>query len=184
MVKTKVLFWAAFILLAATGGLLGYYFAMGEPTVFNQTYLDQEAVQAANTNVVLASDADIEIQYTYLMCGHKEKVELAGDIRFAGKTMQQIKQENPGSQIRDFGAHKMVMLMDVNEYCPQHYIVKLDNGKVCIFKTNRATGKSELYLDLKLDASAVKQEEMGRLATGVVFENTSDVNNYLSSIKN
>jgi hypothetical protein len=184
MVKTKLLFWVAFILIAATGGLMGYYFAMGEPTVFNQSYMDQEAVAAANTNVVLSSDADIEIQYTYLMCGHQEKVELAGDLRFAGKSMQQIKQENPGSQIREFGAHKLVMLMDVNEYCPQHYIVKIDNGKVCIFKTNRATGKSELYLDLKLDASAVKQEELGRLTTGVVFENTSDVNNYLYSIKN
>lgn len=184
MVKTKFLFWTAFILVAATGGLLGYYFAMGEPTVFNQTYLDEQAVQAANTSVVLASDADIEITYTYLMCGHKEKVELAGDLRFAGKTMEQIKQENPGSQIREFGAHKLVMLLDVNEYCPQHYIVKLDNGKVNIFKTNRATGKSELYLDLKLDASAIKQEELERLAVGVVFETTSDVNNYLYSIKN
>ncbi len=184
MVKTKMLFWIAFILVAATGGFLGYYFAMGEPTVFNQSYLDSEALQAANTTVVLASDADIEIQYTYLMCGHKEKVELAGDLRYAGKTMQQIKQENPGCQIREFGAHKLVMLLEVNEYCPQHYIVKLDSGKVCIFKTNRATGKSELYLDLKLDATAVKQEELERLQTGVVFETTTDVNNYLYSIKN
>ncbi|MEI6100939.1 MAG: hypothetical protein WCP73_03780 [Eubacteriales bacterium] len=184
MVKTKVIFWIAFILVAATGGLLGYYFAMGEPTVFNQQYLNQEVLQAANTEVVLASDADIEVQYTYLMCGHKEKVELAGDLRFTGKTAKQIKSENPGCQIRDFGTHKMVILMDVNEYCPQHYIIKLDNGKVCIFKTNRVSGKSELYLDLKLDATAVKPEELDRLRAGVVYENTSDVNNYLYSIKN
>jgi hypothetical protein len=184
MVKTKVAFWIAFILVAATGGLLGYYFAVGEPSVFNQTYLNEQAVQAANMNVVLASDADIEITYNYLMSGDKETVELAGDLRFAGKTMNQIKQENPGSEITDFGAHKLVMQMDVNEYSPQYYIVKLDSGKVCIFKTNRATGKSELYLDLKLDATAVKQEELDRLKTGVVFSNTTDVNNYLYSIKN
>lgn len=184
MAKSKTLFWIAFILVAALGGVLGYTAALGEPTVFNQQYLDSEALQAANTETVLASDAYIEIQYTYLMCSHKEKVELAGDLRYAGKTAEQIRSESTGCQIREFGTHRLMMLQDVEEYCPQHYIVKLDQGKVCIFKTNRATGKSEIYIDLKLDQTAVKSDEMQRLMAGVVFENTTDVNNYLYRIKN
>ena len=184
MVKSRLIFWILFILLAACGGLLGYYFAIGEPTVFSEQYLKDEVMQAANTDVVLAQDARIEIEYIYKMCGHQEKVILTGDTRFSGKTSKQIKSEYPGSNIREFGEHNLVIQMDVDEYCPQHYIVKLDSGKVCIFKTSRSTGNSDLYLDLKLDVTAVKQEEITRLEQGVVFENTTDVNNYLYSLKN
>lgn len=184
MVKSRLIFWILFILLAAGGGLLGYYFAIGEPTVFNDQYLKDEVMQAANTDVSLAQDATIEIEYIYKMCGHKEKVTLSGDPRFSGKTAKEIKSEYPSSNIREFGEHNLVIQIEVDEYCPQHYIIKLDSGKVCIFKTSRSTGKSELYLDLKLDATAVKQEEIPRLEQGVVFENTTDVNNYLYSLKN
>ncbi len=184
MAKSRLVFWILFILLAAGGGLLGYYFALGEPTVFSDQYLKNEVMQAANTDVALAQDADIEIEYTYKMCGHKEKVTQTGDGRFSGKTAKEIKNEYPGCNIREFGEHNLVIQMDVDEYCPQHYIVKLDNGKVCIFKTSRSTGTSDLYLDLKLDVTAVKQEEIPRLELGVVFENTTDVNNYLYDLKN
>jgi hypothetical protein len=184
MAKSRLVFWILFILLAAGGGLLGYYFALGEPTVFSDQYLKDEVMQAANTDIVLAQDANIEVEYTYKMCGHKEKVFLSGDARFCGKTAKQIKADFPGCNIREFGEHNLVIQMTVDEYCPQHYIVKLDSGKVCIFKTSRTTGTSELYLDLKLDATAVKQEEIPRLEQGVVFENTTDVNNYLYSLKN
>lgn len=184
MVKSRVIFWILFIMLAAGGGLLGYYFALGEPTVFSDQYLKDEVMQAANTDVILAQDANIEIGYTYKMCGHKEKIMLTGDARFTGKTAKEIKSEYPNTNIREFGEHNLVMQMDVDEYCPQHYIIKLNNGKVGIYKTSRSTGTSDLYLDLKLDATAVKQEEIARLEQGVVFENTTDVNNYLYDLKN
>lgn len=184
MAKSRLIFWIVFILMAASGGFLGYYFAAGEPTVFSEQYLKDTVLAAANADVALAEDAKIEIEYTYLMCGHKEKVYLAGDPRFTGKTAEKIQAEWPNTTIRDFSEHHAVLQMRVDEYCPQHYIVKIDSGKVCIFKTSRETGQSELYLDLKLDASAIRQEELPRLMNGVVFEKTDDVNDYLYSLKN
>jgi hypothetical protein len=184
MGRSRLVFWIVFILMAASGGFLGYYFAAGEPTVFSEQYLKDAVLAAANTDVVLADDAKIEIEYTYLMCGHREKVYLNGDMRFTGKTAEEIKTEWPNTVIRDFSEHKAVLQMDVDDYCPQHYIVKIEGGKVCIFKTSRDTGQSELYLDLKLDTSAVRSEELPRLMDGVVFESTNEVNDYLYSLKN
>ena len=166
MGKSKVIFWIAFIAVAALGGVLGYYSAMGEPTVFSQQYLDQEAVQAVNTNVVLAGDADIEIQYTYLMCGHKEKVELAGDPRFAGKTAKQIKAENPGCQIREFGAHQMVISDGRGRILPAALYCEAGPGKGMHIQDQPGNRQKRTVPGFKTGQSAVKTGRTAAAAGG------------------
>ena len=184
MKKTNLVFWVLTGVCLCISAYLGVYCADHAQSVFSEEYLQSVQAAAQPEPVRMDKGTQMTITYRYLFCAHEETVSTnAGVCGLAGKTQQEL-EEDAAVTVREFSQKHVRMLVEEPEYCTKHYIVKSDGGNIYVFKTNRRTGRSEIYLDVHLRESDVEKSQRERLKTGVVFERTSDINRYLNEIQN
>ena len=96
--------------------------------------------------------------------------------------MSELLAKNNNLQIREFSRGKAVLVFEVEDYCPKHYILKEEKGKLAVYKMSRETGKQEKYLDIDISVENIEDSEKKRLKEGVVFAHTSDLNIYVRNL--
>ena len=177
MKKTKHLALYFVICSAIFGGIFGLYLGKTAKGIYKEEYL--QAALAAN-ELTLGENARIEAVYNYTYCGHSEKVTQKN--HFGEKTMSELLAENNNLQIREFSRGKVTLVFEVDDYCPKHYILKEENGKLAVYKMSRETGKQEKYLDIDIPVENISESEKKRLKEGIVFAHTSDLNIYVRNL--
>lgn len=176
--KNKKVFLLYFVICSAIfGGIFGLYMGKNAKSIYKDEYLQ---AASANDEIKLADDAVVEMVYKYTYCGHSEKVSLKNP--FGEKTMSELLQENTNMQVRDFSSGNAVIIFEVEDYCPKHYILKENNGKLAVYKMSRDTGKQEIYLELDISIGSISDTERKRLKEGIVFSNTSELNIYVRNL--
>ena len=170
------------IALCAFGG---FYLANNSGSILSDSYKESITADAVSpSSIFLEKTAVVTITYRYRFCGHSETISAsASDLGFSGFVEDELSFSNGVAEVRTFTPSMAEIIVDVDEYCPKHYIVKLYEDEVCLYKTNSQTGKSRRYLDLNITAEDVLPVKREELEEGVVFENTSDVNRYVKEIQ-
>ncbi len=68
------------------------------------------------------------------LCGHKKQTETHIPDEFIGKTIEEIKKENPSLQINAYNDFSLSALKVINEVCDNHYIITLSENHLISYK--------------------------------------------------
>ena len=68
------------------------------------------------------------------LCGHKKQTETVIPEKFIGKTIEEIKNENPSLQINSFNDFSISAVKVINEVCDSHYIITLSGNQLVSYK--------------------------------------------------
>lgn len=165
MKKKRLIWWGGALAVLVASAVMGYTMARNAPSVLR----DEEAL---TTEERLSVEAQVEIEYSYSLCGHKEKMRAAsGD--FAGLSRAEVRERGFG--IREFSAGAARFSRAVDQYCAEHYILMERDGKLCLLQnTDRSDMLSVVKVyDDRLDKFT--ENDRQRLRMGIVFSSMNDV---------
>ena len=83
----------------------------------------------------------------------------------------------------DAATGERVMLeRDVNGFCTNHVMLKLSDGKLCVFSLDEDTHELRELAEVVIEVAMLPYQALTELAEGVLFDDMSQVDAYLESM--
>ena len=115
---------------------------------------------------------------SHYRCGHIKAYETQEYIGYTEEMLSKL----PGCTVDKMTKAEVVLIMSVDSYCDNHYILKSDeNGFLCVFSTDAESKKAPIRLDI--NAKSLPQDEYSSLMQGIVFNSLEEINIYLEGIE-
>ncbi len=190
--STALMLCCAMLLLGAAGG---YSFGSRErvniespaeaalPPEATQTDPIEAAEQPAGAAEVAKRDSktvspDAVVTWRYQMaCGHI--VELTDAQPVIGKTRLELEEAYGAEAVEAFSPEAVTLYFTSDNFCPEHYVLWLENEILTVRKTNEKLAVEVLMtLDVDLPADAAAE-----CAEGLPFDSMEDINIYLEGIE-
>ncbi|HWQ59107.1 MAG TPA: hypothetical protein VN540_08795 [Clostridia bacterium] len=128
-------------------------------------------------DAVVAEDAKVEWLARFSACAHEVALEAPGGA--AGMTRQQLAAAYPDYAVEMFDVQFVRMAKSVEGYCPAHYTLTMGEDALVITKTDLATLLPKEVMRIIADTSALDENSLALLETGVTFDSLEDINAYL-----
>lgn len=194
--STALTLCCAMLLLGAAAG----YGLRGAERVQIQTPAEQQAAQPQATPVRIAAEGgpagtpDSAAQVAqmgeatlsptakvlwrcHMACGHTVEREDAQPA--IGKTKAELEAAYGPGSVESFSPEGAVISQAFDYFCPEHYVLKLENGALTVRKTNEELQEETLLaLDVALPADAAAE-----CAQGLPFDSLEDINVYLEGLE-
>lgn len=114
----------------------------------------------------------------HYVCGHITAYESRDYIGYTEQMLNEI----PGCSVDKMTRDEVILIISVDSYCGNHYILKTDeNDFLCVFSTDTESNKAPIRLDI--NAKTLPQEEYKSLVQGIVFNSLEEINIYLEGIE-
>lgn len=188
--KAILLVCSLVLLLAAA--VLSYGYLKGIPIIYDIFHPDDtkgeltelqhtsdEEIKANQPLVVEAikieTDSTMVLERYYKSCGHSLTEEHPMESRYIGKTEEELAELFSDWKLKSFTPEKVVFSIEIASYCPDHYIIKQEDGLVVIFRPDKDTG-----LLLVLEATNIPYERLSpeiqqELVKGIVVDSIEGV---------
>ena len=174
----RLLFFFISLLFIIVSGAIGYTLALQEPRIVEaKPSSDTAAVEANDSRI--AAGAAITWIYEYDMCRHMDTIKDTADKSMVGLSFTQLQQKYPDVHIVSFEPDAVVLEKDMICYCPMHYILRIKDGSLSVYRTKTGTDKSEKLRDFNIAIEDIDKNEQPVLKTGRVFADMSDVERYV-----
>ena len=174
----RLLFFLISLLFVLLCGAIGYTLALQEPRIVEAEPSPDTAEAEANDSRI-ATGAAITWIYEYDMCRHTDTVTDTADKSLISLSFTQLQQKFPDVRIVSFEPDAVVLEKDFLCYCPLHYILKIKDGSLSVFRTKKGTDESEKLRDFNIAVDDIDKNEQTVLKTGHVFADKSDVERYV-----
>ena len=128
---------------------------------------------------VLEEGAQVVIRYHHTACNHiyEEKLDPA-ETRGMSKSDLIIRYSN--MELQEFSTSGAVLTCTLSSYCPEHYLVKLNGTKLCIYRTRVGTEEQILVKELNVDTSGMDTTDFQE---GVLFDSMEDIESFLENLE-
>ena len=108
-------------------------------------------------------NAEFMLTETYL-CGHNKVTNTSLPEEFTGKTITQIKNENPDYIITSYNDFSISALKVCDRHCDNHYIIKLNGNKLTSFNKN---SPDIIIKEIKMNLYEYPSEDIEILKNGI-----------------
>ena len=138
----------------------------------------QEAVAVQNEkNILLSENSAMKLKEVY-NCGHINTQTKETEKNLIGKTQKEIELMYPGWKIDEFSENFISVEVEINKPCENHYIIKLKNNALYVYKQNNA---EEYIKKQKISTSMLTKDEIKDLENGITAETEYEVLEILES---
>ena len=181
--STKRLLFLFISLLAMTiSGLIGYTMALGEPRIV-EAEPSPTAVAVGADETRLSAGATVTWVYEYEMCRHEVTVNTVAGDDLAGLSFAELQQKYPQARITSFGPNDATLEISFACYCPDHYILKIQDGGLSLYHTITGTAEQEKLQEYQIDVGSLSEDDEEELAIGREFPEMEDVTVYIEKLR-
>ncbi|NLY43191.1 MAG: hypothetical protein GX066_04325 [Clostridiaceae bacterium] len=132
--------------------------------------LNRDYVQSANINddpARISDDTKIQFIRKYLRCGHQIIEEIDAPVEMINATEEILAVLYSHWKIEEFSEKKVILSMEIDEQCPNHYYVKEYNGKVALFYQKPVNGQDFIrYID-EINLYLLRQDDREKIKEGI-----------------
>ena len=186
--KYRIVVIITFVVLLALGLYIGSQISVnsnnteiGKDVIEKKDEENEVKVYSENTSPVSTKTYDIEVIYEdyFSECGHKETKK---DIVY-GTTIEKLKEEEKQKQknkeaeytVSTEGNEKLIFKRTLNQFCPNHFNIKLEDGNVNIYNIVNE-GVETLEKTLEIPQELIKPELLEELILGIRVDSKADLN--------
>lgn len=148
------------------------------PAVLETPAAPDDAAQVSQMGEETVSP-DATVIWRYQMaCGHT--VEVKDPQPAVGKTRAELEEAYGAGAVESFSPEAVALRLKMDLFCPEHYVLKLENGTLTVRKTDEQLIEQvlPLTLDVTLPADAAAE-----CAEGLPFDSLEDINIYLEGLE-
>ena len=190
--KYKIAILITIISLLLIGVILGFNFVYNNSLYDNYIKDDQKENSDKQDNItnddinvytqpVSTKKYNIDLVYIddYLLCGEKMvKKETIYDTSLDDlKIKEKNKQEKEMQtyEIQEESNEKLIYYRKLNQNCPNHFVVKLENGKIVVYNIVSDIVKTK-YQEIDIQTETIRPELMEELNVGIKANNLQELN--------
>lgn len=140
------------------------------------------AAQArTDTTQTLLADCELTQHIAYTPCGHSLTRRQILPEELAGRDMAALTDAYPDWQITSFSPTAVVMARQIGLHCPEHLVLKPDEGGLlCVFR-NKYGDALALEKELNLPIGDMPDELQDKLRQGMGFDTLEALEKWLES---
>ena len=185
--RTIILFSGLILLLILIGFSYGYLTRMSDkrpPDDSGDTA--EEAVNPDQEDAEETGDMAREVSKTgpgsllvlrryYTRCQHTITEEMAMDTRDIGKTGEELSLAFPAWRLVRFTPERVVFAVEVDGYCPDHYIIREEGGYLVVYRPEKETGELTPVEETNIPYDWLTPEMQKQVDAGLVVDTLEDV---------
>ena len=153
--KKKIFRWIGLLMLCVGAAWLGHFCAQ-----------DREEAPAAAHEPRIALSTHVEITYRYGYCGHEQRIVPEG--QYLGMNREEFSKAEPNLFLKEFSAEKVSAERYYEQYCPEHRIVQLREGRLCVVSAESGSEELVVRRELGIKADEILQRYREPLRYGMV----------------
>jgi hypothetical protein len=143
---------------------------------------DRQAVYTVYTDLI-GKDSIMVLERYYTGCGHYLIEEHPMENRYIGKNREELAQAYPNWTLKLFTPQRLVLRTEIDSYCPDHYMIKEENGFLVIFRPDKDTG-----IMLIVEATNIRLERLDsrlqeQLSQGIVVDGIEGVELFMENLE-
>lgn len=176
--NNKIAITISIISIVVLGVAFGYAMYDNNPVVNENTMLNNENVLAIeNSQEISAIQTSVEEEKTtpntliiyktyYTKCKHYIQKYEDIDVSLVNLTEKEFKEKNREWSIVKFSSEEIELSKEKEEFCNEHYKLKLANNVIVIYKIDEAGNETE-YERTEITTEYLTNEDILKLATGI-----------------
>ena len=102
----------------------------------------------------------------YDECSHFEYEEAELPIELVNLTRQEIEDYYDDWEVEEFSEKKLVLCKEINGYCNEHFLIKLDDNNVNIYRLS-TLGEFKKYKETDIVKDYLTKEDIEKLTEGI-----------------
>lgn len=191
-IKYSLLVFLIFTFCLSLGIYLGFKYTKNDSSLvdYNNDDVASEDVNNKNDQAepVSTKKYDIELVYqdVYIKCGHviENKTTIYGTTLDELKENQEQEQERKGNkyEILEQSNERLVYKRQINQNCPNHFLVKLEEGTVIIYNIVDESAMT-IYKKIEVDSDTLNPEMLEELNVGIKANSKEELNLIIEDIE-
>lgn len=176
----KILLASVFLVLMTIGIYIGWQFSKSK-----EKSNDNYETESVNTRQVTVYDensknnlTDVEIVHVdiYEECNHtvQDKVIEYGSVFSEVEKVENIKAQKDGYKLIKDTDGILMYERQVLAKCPEHYLIKLEEGKVVIYNVKK-DGKYGIFEETEIYETSLRETYITKLKTGIEANTTEEL---------
>ena len=182
--KYRLLVISMFIVLLMFGIYIGFNLEnKNDTTVIAKTVIndhnEDEVSIYTETNSNVKYDIELVYEDDYTLCGHKiENSEIIYDTtlqELKEQEMDKQKEEEKEYEIKEESKDRLVFYRKVDQNCPNHFNVKLEEGVIVIYNVVNDTVNT-VYQEIDISQELIRPEMLEELNVGIKVDSKEELN--------
>lgn len=129
-------------------------------------YEDKAAVTTASREEKVSPNADFALKKYYDECSHFDYEEAELPTELVNLSRQEVEDYYSDWEIETFSADDVVLCKEVNGYCDEHFIIKLDEQTVNVYRLG-SLGELIEYRKTDISRDYLPEEDIANLEEGI-----------------
>ncbi len=146
---------------------------------------EDKDLQIAKNDEVISPNTEIEYTTFYKKCGHSKLVTTSVSDEMINMKENQFKtyivNNHPNWEVILFSKDKIQIRIEKDQYCPEHYIIGINNGKVAIYKINERGEKIIYDIIEEQPVNLLKEVDQKKLEKGIVVESEDEMRSVIQN---
>lgn len=136
-----------------------------------------------NSNEEKTSPNTLFILKTYFnKCGHIINEYKDAQEELVNLNEEEIKNKFINWELRKFSKEEIILSIDRNEFCDEHFIIKEENGGIVIYKVNES-GEESLYDTTSISTEYLTTEDLLKIKSGIKVYGRETLNSILEDFE-
>lgn len=138
-----------------------------ESSNIENIYKDENLVVAtAVENKKVSPNSDFALKKYYDECSHFDYEEAELPKELVNLTRDEVEEYYSDWEVEEFTDEKLVLCKEINGYCNQHFLIRLDDENVNIYRMGVLGGLSE-YKKTDISKEYLPEEDIENLKEGI-----------------
>lgn len=188
MMNKKIAITISIIVIILLGIMFGFIMYDNEPTINENTMLNNENILAIEENQIIAViETSVEEEKTtpntlivyktyYTKCKHYIQRYEDIDASLVNLTEKEFKEKNRKWSIEKFSGEEVELSKEEEAFCNEHYKLKLENNAIVIYQIDEAGAETE-YEQTGITTEYLTNEDILKLTTGIEVYGKENLSN-------
>ena len=133
---------------------------------FQNIHNNNDVVVTSVNEIKVTPNTKFALKKFYDECSHFEYEEAELPIELVNLTRQEIEDYYSDWEVEELTEKKLVLCKEINGYCKEHFLIKLDGEKVNIYRLN-TDGKFLKYKDTSIVKEYLTNSDIQKLSEGI-----------------
>ena len=126
----------------------------------------ENSVTTAVQEKKISPNTSFALKKFYDECSHYEYESAELPIELVNLTRQEVEEYYPDWEVEEFSDKRLVLCKEINGYCNEHFLIKLDGEKVVIYRLS-TQGKFDKYKDTDIVKEYLTDKDIEKLTEGI-----------------
>lgn len=129
-------------------------------------YENTEVIRTAVQEKKVSPNSTFALKKSYDECSHFEYDEVELPKELVNLTRQEVEDYYSDWEVAEFTDDKLVLCKEINGYCNQHFLIKLDNENVNVYRLS-TLGDFNEYKKTDISRDYLPEEDIKSLEEGI-----------------